>query len=174
MIDASKGFLKDGNKNRLRAQDIHRIVSVFNNQTEIDGYSRMVPTYEISDTANDYNLNIPRYIDNSEPEDLHDLNAHLNGGIPDTDIDALKPYWDQFPTLRQELFKANGRPGYSDPQVDTQQVKTTILSHNAFTDYQQRITAVYEDGKIHMHHYWTVLMTVPNREILLMHSRKTY
>ena len=147
MIDASKGFLKDGNKNRLRAQDIHKIVSVFNNQTEIDGYSRMVPTYEISDTANDYNLNIPRYIDNSEPEDLHDLNAHLNGGIPDTDIDALKPYWDQFPTLRQELFKANGRPGYSDPQVDTQQVKTTILSHNAFTDYQQRITAVYEEWK---------------------------
>ena len=144
MIDASKGFLKDGNKNRLRAQDIHRIVSVFNNQTEIDGYSRMVPTYEISDTANDYNLNIPRYIDNSEPEDLHDLDAHLNGGIPDTDIDALKPYWDQFPTLRQELFAANGRPGYSDPQVDTQQVKTVILSHNAFTDYQQRITAVYE------------------------------
>ena len=144
MIDASKGFLKDGNKNRLRAQDIHRIVSVFNNQTEIDGYSRMVPTYEISDSANDYNLNIPRYIDNSEPEDLHDLNAHLNGGIPDTDIDALKPYWDQFPTLRQELFKANGRPGYSDPQVDTQDVKTTILSHNAFTDYQQRTTTVYE------------------------------
>ena len=144
MIDASKGFLKDGNKNRLRAQDIHRIVSVFNNQTEIDGYSRMVPTYEISDSANNYNLNIPRYIDNSEPEDLHDLNAHLNGGIPDTDIDALRPYWDQFPTLRQELFKANGRPGYSDPQVDTQQVKSTILSHNEFTDYQQRITAVYE------------------------------
>ncbi|MXV77686.1 N-6 DNA methylase, partial [Candidatus Poribacteria bacterium] len=144
MIDASKGFLKDGNKNRLRAQDIHRIVSVFNNQTEIDGYSRMVPTYEISDTANDYNLNIPRYIDNSEPEDLHDLDAHLNGGIPDTDIDALKPYWDQFPTLRQELFAANGRPGYSDPQVDAQQVKQLILSHNEFTDYQQRITAVYE------------------------------
>ncbi len=143
MIDASKGFLKDGNKNRLRAQDIHRIVSVFNNQTEIDGYSRMVPTYEISDSANNYNLNIPRYIDNSEPEDLHDLDAHLNGGIPDTDIDALKPYWDQFPTLRQELFKENGRPGYSDPQVDTQQVKTTILSHNEFTDYQQRITTVY-------------------------------
>ena len=144
MIDASKGFLKDGNKNRLRAQDIHRIVSVFNNQTEIDGYSRMVPNYEISASANNYNLNIPRYIDNSEPEDLHDLDAHLNGGIPDTDIDALKPYWDQFPTLRQELFKANGRPRYSDPQVDTQQVKSTILSHNEFTDYQQRITAVYE------------------------------
>ena len=138
MIDASKGFLKDGNKNRLRAQDIHKIVSVFNKQTEIEGYSRMVPKSEITNAANDYNLNIPRYIDNSDPEDLHDLNAHLNGGIPNANIDALDDYWEVFPTLRQELFKANGRPGYSDPQVETQQVKTTILSHNEFIDYQQR------------------------------------
>ena len=144
MIDASKCFIKDGNKNRLRAQDIHKIVTVFNEQKEIERYSRMVPTSEIADPANDHNLNIPRYIDNSEPEDLHDLDAHLNGGIPDTDLDALKPYWEVFPTLRQELFKANGRPGYSDPQVDTQQVKTTILSHNEFTDYQQRVTSVFE------------------------------
>ena len=144
MIDASKDFQKDGNKNRLRAQDIHKIVSVFNKQTEIDGYSRMVPTSEIADPANDYNLNIPRYIDSSDPEDLHDLDAHLNGGIPDTDIDALKPYWEVFPTLRQELFSENGRPGYSDPQLETQQVKTAILSHNEFTDYQQRITTIYE------------------------------
>ena len=144
MIDASKGFLKDGNKNRLRAQDIHKIVTVFNEQKEIERYSRMVPTSEIADPANDYNLNIPRYIDNSDPEDLHDLDAHINGGIPDTDLDALKPYWEVFPTLRQELFKANGRPGYSDPQVETQHVKTTILSHNEFTDYQQRVTSVFE------------------------------
>ena len=144
MIDASKDFLKDNNKNRLRAQDIHKIVSVFNKHTKIDGYSRMVPTSEIADAANDYNLNIPRYIDSSEPEDLHDLDAHLNGGIPDTDIDALKPSWQVFPTLRQELFRENGRPGYSDPQVETQQVKTTILSHTEFTDYQQRITSIYE------------------------------
>ena len=144
MIDASKGFLKDGNKNRLRAQDIHKIVSVFNKQTEIDGFSRMVPTSEIADTANAYNLNIPRYIDNSDPEDLHDLNAHLNGGIPDTDIDALNDYWQVLPTLRNALFTENGRPGYSDPQVDTQQVKPTILSHNEFTAYQQRMMSVFE------------------------------
>ena len=144
MIDASKDFLKDGNKNRLRAQDIHRIVSVFNKQTEIDGFSRMVPTSEIADAANNYNLNIPRYIDNSDPEDLHDLDAHLNGGIPDIDIDALKDYWQVLPTLRNALFTENGRPGYSDPQVDTQQIKTTILSHNEFTAYQQRVTSVFE------------------------------
>ena len=144
MIDASKGFLKDGNKNRLRAQDIHKIVSVFNNQTEIDGYSRMVPKSEIADPANDYNLNIPRYIDNSEPEDLHDLDAHLNGGIPDSDIDEFQDYWTVFPNLRDKLFKANGRPDYSDPRVETQAVKETILSHDEFTDYQQHITAIYE------------------------------
>ena len=75
----------------------------------------MVPKSEITNAANDYNLYIPRYIDNSEPEDLHDLDAHLNGGIPNTNIDALDDYWKVFPTLRQELFKANGRPGYSYP-----------------------------------------------------------
>ena len=144
MIDASKGFLKDGNKNRLRAQDIHKIVSIFNEQTELPRYSRMVPISEIADPANDYNLNIPRYIDASEPEDLHDLDAHLNGGIPDTDIDALNNYWTVFPTLRNALFKANGRPGYSDPLVETQQVKTTILTHPEFNAYQQQVNAVFE------------------------------
>ena len=144
MINASKGFLKDGNKNRLRAQDIHKIVSIFNEQTELPRYSRMVPISEIADPANDYNLNIPRYIDASEPEDLHDLDAHLNGGIPDTDIDALNNYWMVFPTLRNALFKANGRPGYSDPLVETQQVKTTILTHPEFNAYQQQVNAVFE------------------------------
>ena len=144
MIDASKGFLKDGNKNRLCAQDIHKIVSVFNEQKELPRYSRMVPISEIADPANDYNLNIPRYIDTSEPEDLHDLDAHLNGGIPDTDIDALNSYWTVFPTLRYALFKANGRPGYSDPIVETQQVKTTILTHPEFNAYQQRANAIFQ------------------------------
>ena len=89
MIDASKGFLKDGNKNRLRSQDIHKIVDVFNKQTELPRYSRMVPVAEIASPANDYNLNIPRYIDSSELEDPQDLDAHLNGGIPNRDLDAL-------------------------------------------------------------------------------------
>ena len=140
MIDASKGFIKDGNKNRLGAQDIHKIVSIFNEQTEELRYSRMVPISEIANSSNDYNLNIPRYIDVSEPEDLHDLDAHLNGGIPDPDIDALNNYWTVFPSLRNALFKANGRPGYSDPLVETQQVKTTILTHSpsSMSYHQQR------------------------------------
>ncbi|RKU30944.1 type I restriction endonuclease subunit M [Candidatus Poribacteria bacterium] len=144
MIDASKGFLKDGNKNRLRAQDIHKIVSVFNDQIEVDRYSRMVPVSEIADPANAYNLNIPRYIDASEPEDLHDLNAHLNGGIPDRDIEALDDYWEVFPTLRDALFKSNGRPRYSDPLVEAHEVRTTILTHSEFQSYQQRVDTVFE------------------------------
>ena len=120
MIDASKGCLKDGNKNRLRAQDIHRIVDVFTKQAEVPRYSRMVPLAEIASPANDYNLNIPRYIDASESEDLHDLDAHLNGGIPNRDIDDLSPYWSVFPSLRQVLFADNGRTGYSEARVETQ------------------------------------------------------
>ena len=148
MIDANKGFLKDGNKNRLRAQDIHKIVSVFNAQTELPRYSRMVPVSEIADPANDYNLNIPRYIDSSEPEDLHDLDAHLNGGIPDKDIDALGDYWQVFPTLRDALFKGNGRPGYSDPLVEAREVRTTILTHGEFQSYQQRVDTVFDGWRV--------------------------
>jgi len=117
MIDASKGFMKDGNKNRLRSQDIHKIVDTFNKQMEIPRYSRMVPMSEIADPKNDYNLSIPRYIDSSEPEDLQDLHAHLHGGIPERDLDALSGYWDAFPQLRSQLFKSN-RPGYSDLTID--------------------------------------------------------
>ena len=142
MIDANKGFLKDGNKNRLPAKDIHKVVSVFNEQTELPRYSRMVPLTEIA--MNSYNLNIRFYIDSSEPEDLHDLGAHLNGGIPDVNIDALNNYWTVFPTLRSALFKANGRLGYSDPLVDTQQIKTTILTHPEFNVYQQQVNSVFK------------------------------
>jgi type I restriction system adenine methylase HsdM len=104
MIDASKGFIKDGNKNRLREQDIHRIVDTYGRLLEVPGYSRMVPLAEIADPKNDYNLNLPRYIDSSEPEDLQDLTAHLRGGIPERDVEALAAYWEVFPTIRATLF----------------------------------------------------------------------
>ena len=143
MIDASKGFLKDGNKNRLRAQDLHKIVDVFTRQTELPRYSRMVPVTDIADSANDYNLNIPRYIDFSEPEDLHDLDAHLNGGIPNRDIDALGAWWELFPSLRKALFKRN-RKGYSKTRVDPRQVKATILGHGDFKAYRQHVVDVFD------------------------------
>jgi type I restriction enzyme M protein len=144
MIDASKGFMKDGNKNRLRSQDIHKIVDTFNKQIEIDRYSRMVPMSEIGDPKNDYNLNIPRYIDSSEPEDLQDLSAHLHGGIPNTDLDALAPYWDAFPQLRSQLFKPN-RPGYSDLTIDVSQVQQTILDSPEFQKFAEEAKALTID-----------------------------
>ncbi|MBU8840635.1 type I restriction-modification system subunit M [Mycolicibacterium goodii] len=144
MIDASKGFMKDGNKNRLRSQDIHKIVDTFNKQIEIDRFSRMVPMSEIADPKNDYNLNIPRYIDASEPEDLQDLSAHLHGGIPDRDLDALAPYWDAFPQLRSQLFSSN-RPGYSDLTIDVNQVQQTILDSPEFQKFAEEAKALTID-----------------------------
>ncbi len=144
MVNASQGFMKDGNKNRLRHQDIHRIVDVFNRQLEVPKYSRMVPLAEISDPRNDYNLNIPRYIDNSEEEDLQDISAHLLGGIPNRDIENLNAYWDVFPGLREQLFASNGRAGYSEMNVEASQVKPTIFAHPEFTVFNQTITAVFK------------------------------
>lgn len=135
MIDASKGFIKDGNKNRLRSQDIHKVVDAFTNQLELPRYSRMVTLSEIA--ANDYNLNIPRYIDSSEPEDLHDLTAHLQGGIPQRDIEALGDYWKVFPNLRATLF-ADDREGYAKSLVEAAQVKSTILNHAEFKTFAEQ------------------------------------
>jgi type I restriction enzyme M protein len=145
MVDASKGFMKDGNKNRLRSQDLHKIVDVFNHQAELPRYSRMVPLEEIQ--ANDYNLNIPRYIDSSDPEDLHDLSAHLNGGIPKADIDALDAYWRVFPQLRSTLFVPGDGEGYSYSLVEASQVKATILNHPEFTTFADRSLALYTDWR---------------------------
>ncbi|MBU53560.1 MAG: type I restriction endonuclease subunit M [Deltaproteobacteria bacterium] len=142
LVDASKGFIKDGNKNRLRAQDIHKIVDVFNNQIELDGYSRMVPLSEISDEKNDFNLNIPRYIDNTEAEDIQDIEAHLRGGIPTRDIDDLSHYWKIFPAIRAALFQED-RPGYCKLKVAPADVKHTIFSHPEFTAFQQQLTQVF-------------------------------
>jgi len=130
MIDASKGFVKDGNKNRLRAQEIHKIVDAFTKQVEIEKFSRMVPISEIE--KNEFNLNIPRYIDSSEPEDLQDIAAHLLGGIPERDVDALSSYWGVLPDLRQELFGPGPRPGACSPKVEAVGVKPAILEHKDF------------------------------------------
>ncbi|KXK00594.1 MAG: type I restrictionmodification system, M subunit [Nitrospira sp. OLB3] len=143
MIDASKGFIKDGNKNRLRAQDIHKIVDTFTNQVAIEKYSRMVPLAEISGPKNDYNLNLPRYIDSTEPEDLQDIDGHLRGGIPDRDIDALDRYWQVIPAVRPLLFESAGRPGYSRLKLPTNNVKSAIFGHEEFAAFTSSITALF-------------------------------
>ncbi len=145
MIDASRGFAKDGPKNRLRSQDIHKIVDVFNKQIELAGYSRLVPLDEIQH-KNDFNLNIPRYIDSREAEDIQDIDGHLNGGIPTRDIDALQAYWDVCPSLRQTLFRDN-RPGYLDLAVAREEIKTTIYEHPEFSAYIRQMEAVFQDWR---------------------------
>jgi len=145
MIDASKGFVKDGNKNRLRSQDLHKIVDAFTKQVEIDKYSRMVPLAEIE--KHGFNLNIPRYIDSSEPEDLQDIEAHLKGGIPVRDVDALDEFWQVLPAVRDTLFGPGDREGYLTPLVDASGVKSAILDHGEFTTFTDRVTAVFEDWR---------------------------
>jgi len=145
VIDASKGFVKDGNKNRLRAQDIHKIVDAFDKQVNIEKYSRLVPVSEISD--NDFNLNISRYIDSSEPEDLQDVAAHLLGGIPDHDLDDLGPYWHVLPGVRNLLFGSTERPGYSELKVPANEIKATIFGHGEFGAFTETVHARFDEWK---------------------------
>jgi type I restriction enzyme M protein len=147
MIDASKGFRKDGPKNRLREQDIHKIVDTFKRQQDAECYARMVSFDEIADPKNDYNLNLPRYIDTTEPEDLQDIVGHLRGGIPARDIDdpvRLKAYWDVLPGLRAALFKPAGHPGYLDLAGPIAELKQTIFSHPEFTAFQGAAIAGFD------------------------------
>lgn len=132
MIDASQGFMKDGPKNRLRAMDIHKIVDAFTKRLDIPHYARMVPVTEIE--KNDFNLNLPRYIDSQTPEDLQDIEGHLKGGIPVRDIEALQRYWTICPQLRQALFHTS-RPGYVTLTGDKAAIKPTIYGHPEFVTF---------------------------------------
>ncbi len=147
MMDASKGFIKDGNKNRLREQDIHKIVYTFTRQAEVPRYARLVPVSEIADPKNDYNLNLPRYIDSTEPEDLQDIDAHLRGGIPNRDLDALAAYWQVIPGVRAALFKKADRAGYSQLKLPIAEVKPAIFGHAEFTAFNDSVTKLFAKWK---------------------------
>ena len=144
MIDASKGFIKDGPKNRFREQDIHRIVDTFNRQTDTPRYARMVPFEEIDDPRNDYNLNLPRYIDSTEPEDIQDIDAHLRGGIPERDIDDLDTYWKVIPRVREVLFENALRPDYCQLLLPITEVKAAILEHDEFDAFKATVTDIFD------------------------------
>jgi len=148
MIDAAKGFIKDGNKNRLREQDIHRIVDTFDKQVDVPHYAHMVPLSEIADPKNDFNLNLPRYIDSSEAEDLQDIDGHLRGGIPERDLSSaespLAAYWEVMPSIRTALFESAGRPGYSRLKLPISEVKPAIVGHAEFAAFQQRAGKTFE------------------------------
>lgn len=146
MIDAGKGFVKDGNKNRLREQDIYRIVTTFNEQiTDDPKYARFVPNKEIKE-KNGYNLNISRYIDSSEPEDIQDIYAHIHGGIPAVDIDALSKYWDAFPTLKDELLSSLS-DSYYKLNVEESDIRRTIYANGEFSAYGDLIDKAFTDWK---------------------------
>jgi type I restriction enzyme M protein len=141
MIDASKGFMRDGNKNRLRERDIHQIVDAFTKLADVPKYSRMVPLAEIE--ANDFNLNLPRYIDSTEPEDIQDIDGHLRGGIPDRDLNELAKYWSVLPSLRSELFASADRPGYSALKLPVGDVNKKILDHSEFATFRSSVTTLF-------------------------------
>ena len=174
MIDASRGYLKDGNKNRLRDMDIHQIVDVFNKRLEIPKYSRMVSVEEIE--KNEFNLNIPRYIDSQQQEDTQDIAGHLQGGIPNADVEALAAYWQVCPNLKKALFKAN-RPDYLDLAVSKQAIKSAIYQHPEFAgfidsmnllfaDWQQRSAAILKALEVGCH---PKIIIVELAEDLLQH-----
>lgn len=142
MVDASRGFMKDGNKNRLRSQDMHRIVDTFVSKAEVSRYSRLVPFDEIE--RNDFNLNIPRYVDSSEPEDIHDLGAHLSGGIPERDVAALSEYWQVLPGLQAALFAGDERPGYRRAAVKAEKVRDVVLNHPEFGEFSKEAGAIFD------------------------------
>ena len=144
MINASEGFIKDGNKNRLREQDIRKITDVFNAQEEIPGYSRMISVAEIED--NEYNLNIPRYIESQETEDIQDIEAHLKGGIPNADIDALSGFWKVFPTLRTSLFEKQN-DNYSNLTIEQTEIRDAIFSHPEFISFIDEMDKLFAQWK---------------------------
>jgi type I restriction enzyme M protein len=145
MIDASKGFIKDGNKNRLREQDIHAIIDAFENLSDNNKFSRLVPYAEIE--KNGFNLNIPRYIDSSLPVDIQDIQAHITGGIPETDIDQLEKYWQAFPTLRKSLLKNGTRKGYLDFLVATAEINKLIHSNSDVDAFKKDVVNEFEVWK---------------------------
>lgn len=146
MIDASRGYVKDGNKNRLREQDIYRIVTTFREQIEDDKkYARFVNNQEIK-VKNGYNLNISRYIDSSEPEDVQNINAHINGGIPATDIDGLEKFWSTFPTLKDELLEIM-REGFYRLKVDEDELRRTVYSNAEFERYGDSLSEAFDNWK---------------------------
>lgn len=137
MIDASKYFVKDGNKNKLREEDIKKITDIYLSRIEEEKYSRIVTMKEIE--KEEYNLNIPRYIDSSDEETIQDIRAHLLGGIPEVDIEKLGQYWSVAPNLKKELFKKNKKEGYLDLAINKEKINEKISGSKEFIAYFENL-----------------------------------
>ncbi len=140
VVDASKGFIKVGKNNKLRASDIKKIVDVVTRRENVDKFSRVVSRDEIR--QNDYNLNIPRYVDSSEEAESWDIFASMFGGLPIAEIDKLNEYWSAFPALRNDLFE-NTSSEYC--RLTATDVKKAIMEHSDVKAFQQRYASAFDD-----------------------------
>lgn len=140
-IDAKDGYMKDGAKNRLREQDIRRIVDAWEAQQTIPHYCRMVEWEEIEGEKNDYNLNIPRYIQPEDSEIQHDIEAHLHGGLPAADLEKMEAYWNACPTLRDTLFTQNPK-GYYDLKAKKEDISRDIDADASYREQGKDFTAI--------------------------------
>lgn len=140
IIDASKGFEKSGKSNKLRASDIRRIADTVTERRDVAKYSRKVSRDEIR--ANDYNLNIPRYVDSSETAETWDIYAQMFGGIPNSELDTLAEYWRAFPGLRESLFIAKSAQ-YNE--ITTDDVKKAVCESADVSAFRQQYEAAFAD-----------------------------
>lgn len=140
IIDASKGFVKVGKNNKLRASDIKKIVDTVIKRENIDKYSRVVSKEEIR--KNDYNLNIPRYVDSSEKAESFDIYASMFGGIPNSEIEEFKKYWEAFPSLKKQLFESINA-NFSKCKVDD--IKSAVLTNDDVTKFVEKYNNAFSD-----------------------------
>lgn len=140
IIDASKGFIKEGKNNKLRASDIKKIVDVISKRENVDKFSRVVSRNEIR--GNDYNLNIPRYVDSSEETESWDIFASMFGGIPKSEIDKLDKYWDAFPELKTELFENTSS---ENCKLVTEDIKKSIKEHQDIKKFEDKFYKAFSD-----------------------------
>lgn len=140
IIDASKGFVKEGKNNKLRASDIKRIADTVRDRVTTDKFSKVVTREEIR--ANEYNLNIPRYVDSSENPETWDIYASMFGGIPENEIDELQEFWEAFPKLRDTLFTKNS-PVNSHLAVDD--ISSAIKGHESVQQFLNKYNKAFGD-----------------------------
>ncbi|MCQ2650026.1 type I restriction-modification system subunit M [Helicobacter pylori] len=145
LIDASKDFKKDGNKNRLREQDVQKMIDTFNAYKEIPYYSKMVSLEEIS--ANDYNLNIPRYIaakQESEKDLFALINSHKASYLPKNEIKAYAPYFKVFKELKNTLFKKSDKEGYYALKTECENIKELIIQSSEFQTFHASVLSAFD------------------------------
>jgi len=147
IIDASKGFVKDGKQNKLRACDVKKIADTYRERKEIPGFSRVVTRDEIR--RNEYNLNIPRYVDSSEAPVKYDIYSTMFGGIPNSEIAELSDYWEAFPTLQQEVFDPESDRPYST--VKAADITEAIHENKDVKSFKARFATSFEDFKRLLH-----------------------